>query len=399
MKTALLAGAAFRALDYETRDDNADPIEAATRAVNELRAAVEAGDKTRATELKALQDRLDEIELRSKRPKGDPDPDDLDETSRLQKKAFGGFLRYGIERMPVDEQRSMIVGDDTKGGYLAPPDFVAEVIKGVLQYSPMRQAARVGSTTLGEVTLPRLTGRPTASWVGETETRTETESSYGQVNIPINEAACYIDVSLRLLEDSAINIEAEIAADLAEEFGRLEGEAFIVGDGLKKPYGILSTSAGLSYTPTGVAANIFDSTHNGADALIDMFYALAPAYRERAAWMMSGTTLAAVRKLKTIGDTETYLWQPPIAAGQPSTLLGRPVIEATDMNVIGANAYPIAFGDFNRGYRIYDKAALSIMRDPYTQATSGKVRFHARRRTGGTVVLSEAIRLLKCATS
>ncbi|MFT3724647.1 MAG: phage major capsid protein [Hyphomonadaceae bacterium] len=382
----------------ETREDDASDIAAMTRAVTELRQAVADGDKKRTDELKVLQDRLDEIELKSKRPTGG-DPDSEDEATKLQKKAFGGFLRHGREALPAQEVRSLIVGDDTKGGYLAPSDFVAEVIKGIVQFSPVRQAARIMTTALGDVDLPRRTGRPTAQWVGETEDRTETGSTYGQVNIPVNEAACYVDVSLRLLEDSAVNVEAEVASDLAEEFGRLEGAAYVSGDGLKKPHGFTDSTSGLSYTPSGHASAFVSPTASAspADAFITLMYAMPPAYRANGVWMMNGGTIAAVRKFKDANGA--FIWQPPIAAGQPPTLLGRPLIEAPDMSDVGANAFPIAFGDFNRGYRIVDKSALSIMRDPYTQATTGKVRFHARRRTGGAVVLAEAIRLMKIATT
>lgn len=403
MKTALMAAASAlpletRNLPLETREDNPE-IAAMTRVVDELRAAVESGDKKRADELKAMQDRLDELELKSKRPKGDPNPDDQDEATKLQKRAFGGFLRHGREALQPEEVRAMVVSDDTAGGYLAPSDFFAEVIKGIVQFSPVRQAARIMQTAMGEVQLPRRTGRPTASWVGETEARPETQPAYGQIVIPVNEAACYIDVSTRLLEDAAINVEAEIAYDLAEEFGRLEGAAYVAGDGVKKPDGFATAGSGLSYTPSGHASAFVAATSSAspADAFIDLMYAMAPAYRANGVWMMNGTTIARVRKFKAADGT--FLWQPPIAAGQPATLLGRPLIEAPDMPDVGADAYPIAFGDFNRGYRIVDKAAMSIMRDPYTQATAGKVRFHARRRTGGAVVLAEAIRLMKIATS
>ncbi len=88
-----------------------------------------------------------------------------------------------------------------------------------------------------------------------------------------------------------------------------------------------------------------------------------------------------------------------LAAGQPETILGRPAVEAVDMPDIAANAYPVVFGDFASAYRIYDRIALSLLRDPYTQATNGLTRFHARRRVGGRVVRAEAIRKLKIATS
>jgi HK97 family phage major capsid protein len=109
----------------------------------------------------------------------------------------------------------------TRGGYLAPAEFVREVIKNLTPYSPIRQAARLGQTSSGEVKIPRRTGNLTASWVGEVETRPATEPTYGQVSIPIDEAACYVDISNQMLEDSAVDMAAELAQDLGEEFGRL----------------------------------------------------------------------------------------------------------------------------------------------------------------------------------
>jgi HK97 family phage major capsid protein len=257
------------------------------------------------------------------------------------------------------------------GGYLAPAEFSREVDKNIVQFSPIRQAARVGATASGSVIIPRRTGAPTAHWVGETETRTETGSTYGQVEIPVEEIAAYVDVSNKLLEDAAVDIAAEVAFDLAEEFGRIEGVAFVSGDGVKKPSGFMS-DANISYTPGGDASAI------KADGLIDLYYALKPFYRQRGTWMMNGSTIAAVRKLKDPA-TGAYLWQPALAAGTPETLLGRPIVEAVDMPDVSGNAFPIAFGDFASGYRIYDRVALSLLRDPYSVATSGLTRFHARR--------------------
>jgi HK97 family phage major capsid protein len=213
------------------------------------------------------------------------------------------------------------------------------------------------------------------------------------VEIPVHEMACYVDVSLRLLEDSAVNVEAEVASDLAEEFGRLEGEAFIEGNGFKKPVGLM-VDTNVPYTPTGNASTLGSTP---TDLLIDVFYSVQPFYRNRGAWMVNGTTLAAIRKLK---DGEgNYIWRAGLSEGQPATILGRPVIEAVDMADVGSAAEPILFGDFNTGYRIYDRVNMSILRDPYSVATKGLVRFHARRRVGGAVVRPAALRKIRCATS
>ncbi|MCK9542482.1 MAG: phage major capsid protein [Novosphingobium sp.] len=379
----------------ETREEGSDDIASAVQAVTELRSAVDqhrtALDERVTTELRSLTDRLDAIDIRTQRP-GNGNGADTD-TTPIEAKAFGSFLRFGREALPADEVKALRVADDTAGGYLAPADFVAEVVKGIVERSPIREAARVGTTSSGEVILPKRTGTPTGHWVGETEDRPETGSTYGQVEIPVHEMACYVDVSQRLLEDAAVNVEGEVAFDLAEEFGRLEALAFMQGDGVKKPLGVME-AAGVAYTHTGNASTLGSAP---ADTLIDAFYALPAFYRNRAVWMMNGSTLATLRKVKD--GSGLYLWQPALTAGQPETILGRPVIEDTTMDDIGAAAEPIVLGDFASAYRIYDRVALSVMRDPYSVATKGLVRFHARRRVGGSVVLTEALRKIRCATS
>jgi HK97 family phage major capsid protein len=78
--------------------------------------------------------------------------------------------------------------------------------------------------------------------------------------------------------------------------------------------------------------------------------------------------------------------------------LGRPVIEAVDMPSVAANAFPVIYGDFS-GYQIYDRLALSILQDPYSQATSQKTRYHATRMVGGAVKRPSFFRKMKVAVS
>lgn len=374
-------------LALETKSDTVDPVVEVKTALDALAAEV----KAKATADTDLVKRLDEIETKLARPAIIAGKD---AEVTPERKAFTSFLKHGEQRMPADEAKALIVADDTRGGYLAPADFQTEVIKGIVEISPVRQAARVGSTAAGSVILPKRTGTPTASWVGETETRPSTESSYGQVEIPVAEMAAYVDVSVQLLEDAAVNVEAEVASDLAQEFGRLEAQSFQLGDGVKKPLGIMK-APDVAYKATGNASTLGT---NPADLLIDTFYSLPAMYRNRAVWMMNSTTIAAVRKLKD-GSTGAYLWQPGLAQGDPATILGRPLIEDNEIDDIGSAAEPILFGDISSAYRIYDRVGMSILRDPYSLATSGKVRFHARRRVGAGMVLAEALRKIRCATS
>ena len=308
----------------------------------------------------------------------------------IESKAFGSFLRHGPEGLAPEERKSLNVSDSTNGGFLAPDGFVAELLRNVVLFSPVRQVARVGNTAAAAVTLPKRTGQLTATWVSETGQRQRTQPSYGQVRLPVVEAACYVDVSNALLEDAGIDVASELALDFAEEFGRLEGGAMVVGDGVDKPSGFM-LDAGVGETISGHATQIT------GDGMIDLFYALAAPYRARGTWMMNATSLAAVRKIK--GTDGHYIWQPALAVGQPETILGRPVVEAPDMPSAGTGLYPVAFGDFQSAYRVYDRVQLSILRDPYSIQTEGQVRFHARRRLAAGVVRAEAIRKLKCAAA
>ena len=376
---------------WETRDDGTntpDPMTEVRSALDGLTGTIDQRFGAMEGTMTELRSRLDRVETVGRRPGAGAEQR---ADGEVETRAFARFLRSGREMLAADEIRSMRVSDDTAGGYLAPDQFVADLLRNVVQFSPVRQVARVASTAAGAVILPKRTGGMTASWVGETETRPETTVTFGQNRYEVRELSAYVDVSNAMLEDSAFDVSSELAFEFSEEFGKAEGAAFVTGNGVLRPMGFMSDT-GLSYTPSGSASAIT------ADSLIDLFHAIAPAYRANGVWMMNSTTLAAIRKLKD--GTGNYLVLSAGLAGQvTTTLLGRPVVEAPDMADVAGNAYPVVFGDFSQGYRIFDRVALSILRDPYSQATNGMTRFHGRRRVAAGVAKAEAIRKLKIATS
>jgi HK97 family phage major capsid protein len=384
------------AFALELKDDGGDPgADAVTKALAELQKTM--GDRLTAVETKSadgdkLTERLAKLEAKLNRPAAN---DNADKAGEVETKAFTVFLRKGKEALDAVEVKALVVSDDTAGGYLAPAEFSAEVDKNLVQFSPIRAAARIGQTASGSVIVPKRTGRPTGGWVGEIEPSSGTESTYGQAEIPIDEMACHIDVSNKMLEDAAINVAAEVAFDVAEEFGRMEGAAFVSGNGVKKPLGFMSDT-NVAYSVSGSASIIADAD-GGVDGLIDLMYALHPFYRSRGVFMANGTTISKLRKLKDVD--KNYIWQPSVQAGEPATLLGRPIIEAPDMPDVTGGTYPLVFGDFASAFRIYDRVGLSILRDPYSLATTGCTRFHARKRVGARLIRAEAIRKLKIGTS
>lgn len=282
------------------------------------------------------------------------------------------------------EYKSLNVSNDTAGGYLAPIEYVREIIKGVTEVTPFRAAARVRQTVNKSIQLPRRTGQFAATWTAEQGTRSETTGlAYGMDELPTHEMYALIDISQQMLEDGAFDMESEIRMEAEEQFSVAEGAAFISGTGVGKPQGILSNS-NVGTVNSGSASAVT------ADGLISLFYGIKTAYARNGVWMQNRGTIAAIRKLKD--SQNQYLWQPGLAGGVPNTILGAPYVEAPDMPDVAAGAKPIAFGDFRRGYTICDRIAMEMLRDPYTQATSGNIRFIFRRRVGGQVTLAEAFK-------
>lgn len=378
------------------KGEDEDPASIVTKALGDFSTEFEKkfDDRFKALEGKGtdpkLIERLDKIEAKTNRP-GTEDKT-KDEQATAEKKAFGSYLRLG-NATPAEELKTLIVSSDPQGGYLAPTEMSTEFIRDLVEYSPIRGLATVRSTASPAVSYPKRIGATNAKWKGETQAQEGSEPSFGQVEIPAREINTYVDISNQLLADSAGVAEAEVRMALAEDFGLKEGTSFLRGLGPLEPEGILN-AAGVTVIPTGNASTLGSAP---ADLLIDAMYSLPAGYRGRGSWLMNGKTLAAVRKLKD-GTTGVYLWQPAYAAGQPETILGRPVVECPDMDDIGAGTTPIVFGDIATAYRIIDRIGLSILVNPYLLATNGVTRIHATRRVGGAVVQSAALRKIVCKT-
>ena len=331
------------------------------------------------------KEQMDRIETMLNRPATGLEAKQIDESI----KAWDTFMRKGREGMDEMELKALTVGTDATAGNLAPAEYVNELIKVITEISPVRSVARIRQTSQKEIEVPSKTATFAAAWTAETGTRSETTGYTTSLNtIPTHELYALVDISSALLEDSVFDLEAEMNTEFAEQFAKAEGNAFIAGNGTNKPTGITNGTV-VSTTAAAAAAAI------ATDDLMDLVHDLKSEYARSASFMLNRSTLGAIRKLKdTAGQ---YIFQTGFSgqSGLPNTILGHPYVEAPDVADIAANAKSVIFGDFRRGYMIVDRVALSVLRDPYSQAGSGNVRYIARRRVGGEVVLAEAMRILK----
>ncbi len=328
-----------------------------------------------------VNEKLENLETMLKRPQFGFDSKEIDEKTQ----AFESYCRKGVQGLEDFEKKALTVSNDTTGGYLAPPEYVRELLKTVTEISPIRSIARVRSTGQRSIQVPKRTGQFAAQWVAETGTRSETTGyTVGLEEIPAHEYYALVDISEQDLEDTVFDLEAEMQSEFATQFAKAEGTAFVSGDAIGKPEGIL-TNSNVSSVNSG------SGTALTSDGIITLVHSIKSEYSRNGTFIFNRTTLADIRKLKdTAGQ---YIFQPGmmLTGGATNTILGYPYVEATDMPSVAGSAKPIVFGDFQRAYMIVDRVQMAVLRDEYTQATTGNVRYIARRRVGGQVVQAEAI--------
>ena len=356
--------------------------------------------------LSAQEKRLDETLLAMKRP-GLPAPSEEALNPHPQKHAlaFKTYVRRGDETALRDLETKALLTSATgaEGGFLVSPQAAETIYRGLKTQSEMRSLANVVSTRAGSIEFLLDPDDYGVSWTAETFARTETSTGLlRKTTVPVHELYAMPKATQRLLDDTSFDAEGWIAERVTEKFARTESTAFITGDGVNKPTGILAkttvansswTWGNLGYVPSGAAAD-FAATHP-YDALVETVYNLKPGYRKSAVWLMNSKTAAKIRKFKDLEGA--YIWREPQDGATEARILGYPVSINEDMPDVAANAFPVAFGDFKRGYVIVDGPDIRLLRDPYTAKPN--VFFYVTKRVGGDVIDFDAIKLLKIATS
>ncbi|MFN3747365.1 MAG: phage major capsid protein [Sphingorhabdus sp.] len=312
-----------------------------------------------------------------------------------------GYLRKGREV----ELKSFAGNVPADGGYAVPKEIDAVIDATLKSISPIRAVANV--VQVGSAGYRKLvtTNGVASGWASEVAARPTTATpTFNEIVPSFGELYANPAATQAMLDDAQFDVEAWLADEIATQFAKAEGTAFVNGDGIDKPKGFLTYTIAatgdatrsfgqLQYVPVGAASD-FPAT-NPQDKLLDLVHALRAPYRQGAVWVMNSATLAKIRKFKT--SDGAFVWQPGLVTGQPDTLLGYPVVESEDMPDIAANTTPIAFGNFKAGYLVAERSETNILRDPYSNKPY--VNFYATKRIGGAVSNSEAIKLLKIAAS
>lgn len=351
---------------------------------------------------------LETLEAKASRPGYNGNANDEDTIAKEHKQAFRGFMAKGVtDGLLALEQKALAnsTNSGADGGYAVPKVIDSMMESLVVNISPIRQIANVVQTSTGDFhKLVNLKGAASSA-VAETAARSATNTPT-LADIPIQAYDIYANpqATQQMLDDVFFNAEAWLADELAEEFGRQEGNLFINGTGTNQPTGLLTPTMAatadasrafgtVEYVPTGVSAGWPAS--NPSDILLTLASKVKARYRQNAKWVLNKATLFAIAAFKDTGGR--YIFNPIAAPGVPATLLGYEVVEAEDTPTIAASSYSVMFGDFKRAYTIVDRIGTRVIRDPFSNKPY--IGFYTTKRVGGKVINTEAYKTLKFSVS
>lgn len=322
------------------------------------------------------------------------------------KAALDVYCRRGPSALSGNINNALSAGSDPGGGYLVTPDTSGRIVKKIYESSPIRQIASIQGISTDALEGLNDLNEPDSGWVGEKEDRTDTNTpDIGEWRIPVHEQYAMPKVTQKLLDDANYNVGGWLEEKIAEKFSRAENTAFVSGTGIGQPRGFLTYNTAttgddtrawgaLQYIASGASGAFAGS--DPADALYNLCFSVKSEYLANSVWVMNRSTMNDVAKLKD-GNDNYLLSMGNIKDRTDFHLLGYPVVLAEDMPAIAADSLSIAFGSFKDAYQIVDRLGISLLRDPYT--TKGWVKFYARKRVGGDLINSEAIKLMKFAAS
>ncbi len=399
--------------------ENKELMEQQAQAVQELRTAVESGTKLTDEKIEALKSSFLEGEKANKKLVADIEAQKAEletqkeVTEELEKKLtrlpagtdqsekqdiIKSFERY-IKELPLKERNFVFTAEEAKylrtdsadnGGVLVPEILADELIKEEIEVSPVLENSRVINATAKSISYPIRTTIPSTNRPGEGGTSTKSNPKYELKRLEAYRNDAIVPATREILKFAGFNMRQQIMSDAALSLAEQTNIDFISGDGVSKSEGIL-TNTDVAELNSGIANNIE----------LDNFFEIQKkdniksVYKNNGKFYMNSNTLFDLLQRKD--GQGAYLWNQNIALGLPNTIGGRPYIDTPNMPDIGANTFPVFFGDLRRAYYILRDVGVELIIDPYSQKEQGIIEYMWVEFIGGKVVLAEAIVKLKCA--
>lgn len=302
---------------------------------------------------------------------------------------FGKNAKVGVMRNGEIKSDNLVRFDlAAAGALLLPAEMSTDINRQVVEVSPVLQVAKVIDTNAPVYRQAQRNDSLTASWLEEDAAGSKVKDNFGFMDITVHKLGARVAYTIEQEQDAAYDLANEINLSIREQFEKALGTAFINGDGIKKPSGLVGNVT--NFNPSG-------SLTLSSNLLLRFQASLKTFYQGNASWMANRQTYAAIRQL-VLSSTNglQYTWEPSFQAGVPARLLGNAIYEAPDLvgNVTGVftnGQVPLLYGDFGAGYTVARHTDFYIIRDQYSEASNFVTNLHVMSRFGGAVVRSEAI--------
>jgi HK97 family phage major capsid protein len=271
-------------------------------------------------------------------------------------------------------------GTPADGGYLVPQHFYNSLVVERDNLNVMRQNVTIVPMRTNVLTVPKHETGPEVYWTGEGVTKTTSSMDFSQPTITAYKMASILYMTDELLEDASFNLTDLVVNQFASKIADQEEKVITNGAGTTQPTGIFVNAS----VPTITCAG-----NLSFDNIINLVYELPAKYRRFAKFLVHNNNVRELRKLKDLDGR--YLWQEPVAVGQPATIQGYPVIET-----YWAPESQIAFGDYKEGYWLGERHGMrvKVTQDTETTFTQDKTGIRVVERIGGDVIVPNAIRKL-----
>jgi HK97 family phage major capsid protein len=349
-----------------------------------------------------INERLDAIEFDSKKNAHQSSDANLDNGVKTEFKEVLRDFTFGGDRKGINsrELKSAYKGGKKSntlvrfdiaaaGALLMPAQVSEEIIKNVVEATPILQLARVTPTDRSDYKRRARTSTPGVTWLAEASTNSIVAPQYAEISIPPQKAASRFAMSQEQIDDTGYDLVSEMTECFREDFAAGFGTATLSGNGVGKPYGMIGRVS--NYDSASVALS--------TDMLIRMQEQLKENYQASSSWLMTRLTRAYIRSL-VLSSTNglQYTWEPDFKRQSPTLLLGAPVYIAKEGDLAGrvsgnftAGQVPLIYGDFSQGYEVTRHTEMYLIDDIYTGAAEFVRNLHIMARFGGNVIKSEAL--------
>jgi HK97 family phage major capsid protein len=289
------------------------------------------------------------------------------------------------------------------GGYTVPPEFYQQLMTIMAEETFIRPRAFVVPMASATLQIPFLDittvqsagvspffGGVQMSWTAEAQTRTETEPQFKQMELKAWELSGYSVSSNVLLQDSIIGLEKFLMTLFAKAIGWFEEYAFLQGNGVGKPTGMLSA-------PASVTVNRANANQVGFIDVATLWSKLLPASWGKAIWTFSPSVVPQLLQLKDGANRAIFISIDQGATRTPTwNLMGRPAYPTEKVPALGTRGDLMLLDP--SFYVVGDRMQIEVAASEHVNFLRNQMTWRVVERVDGQPWLDKPVTLQDAAT-